>query len=186
MKRISLILALCAYVFTSWAYYDNYDFVENGIYYRILSSTKNEVNVNCYRVDYQGTSAQYFSNYSGSIIIPETVTYNGTTYRVTGIGTYAFYKCTNLISVEIPNSVTSIEAYAFAGCTSLTSVEIPYSVTRVNREVFIGCTSLTSVEIPNSVTSIGRAAFSGCTSLTLVEIPNSVTSIEDYAFAYCI
>ena len=97
----------------------------------------------------------------------------------------AFYGCTGLTSIEIPNSVTSIGNSAFYGCTGLTSVEIPNSVTSIGGDAFRGCTGLTSIVIPNSVTSIGDYAFSGCTGLTSVVIPNSVTSIGDYAFAYC-
>ncbi len=117
--------------------------------------------------------------------IPASVTYSGTTYSVTSIGEHAFYACSSLTSVTIPNSVTSIGAYAFKNCSSLTSVTIPNSVTSIGDEAFYGCSSLTSVSIPNSVTSIESAAFADCSSLTSVTIPNSVTSIGDYAFVDC-
>ena len=103
----------------------------------------------------------------------------------TWIGLSAFYNCTSLTSIEIPNSVTSIGSYAFEGCTSLTSVEIGDSVTSIGDYAFRGCTSLESIEIPNSVTSIGNYAFYNCTSLTSVEIGDSVTSIGQYAFYNC-
>ena len=66
----------------------------------------------------------------------------------------AFYACTSLTSVTIPNSVTEIGYMAFEGCTSLTSVTIPNSVRYIGWEAFEGCTSLTSVTIPNGVTEI--------------------------------
>ena len=106
-------------------------------------------------------------------------------YSVTSIGGSAFYWCSGLTSVAIPNSVTSIEYRAFSGCSGLTSVTIPTSVTSIGNYVFHGCSGLTSVTIPNSVTSIGYYAFSGCSGLTSITIPNSVTSIGNDAFSGC-
>ena len=127
----------------------------------------------------------YESIYSGDIVIPESVTYNGITYSVTSIGESAFQDCSSLTSITIPNSVTSIGDYAFSGCSGLTSVTIPNSVTSIGYMAFYNCTGLTSVTIPNSVTSIGGYAFSGCSGLTSVTIPNSVTSIGYMAFYNC-
>ena len=143
----------------------------------------------------------YYTSTDGNVVIPNSTDYFGAnilfnTYQdgqgliifdvpVTSIGYKAFYNCTSLTSVTIPNSVTSIGGYAFFGCTSLTSVTIPNSVTSIGREAFKGCSSLTSVTIPNSVTSIGYSAFYNCTSLTSVTIPDSVTSIGDTAFYDC-
>ena len=101
------------------------------------------------------------------------------------IGYNAFYGCTSLASITIPNSVTSIGDRAFYGCTSLTSVTIPNGVTSIGEYAFMNCTSLASVTIPNSVTSIGSSAFYDCTSLASVTIPNSVTSIGGSAFYGC-
>ena len=120
-----------------------------------------------------------------SVNVSPTISYQGTTYRVTSIGDYTFYYCESLTSVTIPNSVTSIGWYAFKGCSSLTSITIPNSVKSIGYAAFLSCESLTSVTIPNSVTSIGHTAFLGCESLTSVTIPNSVTSIGEGAFGGC-
>ena len=148
------------------------DVVEvDGIYYDISETT---------------ATVTYGDNkYSGDIVIPESITYNGSKYSVTSIGDWAFSFCSGLTSVTIPNSVTIIGRYAFDGCISLTSVTIPNSVTSIGDYVFIYCTGLTSITIPNSVTSVGDGAFSGCSGLTSITIPNSVTSIGELAFDEC-
>ena len=121
--------------------------------------------------------AKYLSN----IVIPAT--YKGG--AVVGIDLQAFYGCTSLASITIPDSVISIGGGAFAGCTSLTSMTIGDSVESIEDSAFQGCTSLASITIPDSVISIGESAFYGCTSLTSVTIGDSVERIENYAFSGC-
>ena len=156
-------------------------FEVNGIYYDITNSTNETV-----KVTYKGSYYYSYSNeYTGALSIPSSVTYNSTTYSVTSIGDGAFWNCTGLTSVTIPNSVTTIGDCAFEYCSGLTSVTIPNSVTTIGVFAFCGCRGLTSVIIPNSVTSIGDWAFEDCTGLTSVTIPNSVTEIGDKAFRDC-
>ena len=173
-KAILLLLAALCTAATTLAY----GFQSGDLYYNITSDTTVEVTYQEYRssTNYQGLT---------TTTIPETVTYNGTTYSVTSIGKSAFMWCSSLTSVTIPSSVTSIEYEAFTYCSSLTSVTIPNSVTSIGDHAFYGCSSLTSVTIPNSVTSIGNYAFWGCSSLTSISIPNSVTSIGEWAFSSC-
>ena len=118
----------------------------------------------------------YFDESSGAItgcdenvtkaVIPSEI--NGAS--VTSIGERAFYNCTSLTSITLPNSVKSIGDYAFDGCSSLTSIEIPNSVTSIGSLAFGHCDSLTSIKIPNSVTSLGDGAFTGCMSLTSINV----------------
>ena len=104
---------------------------------------------------------------------------------VTSIGGEAFYMCSYLTSMTIPNSVKSIGGSAFHNCGSLTSITIPNGVTSIGDWAFYNCVSLTSVTIPNRVTSIGEYTFSNCRSLTSVTIPNNVKNIRNGAFYEC-
>lgn len=105
---------------------------------------------------------------------------------VTSIGDYAFFGCSNLKSIKIPDTIRSIgKKDTFYKCESLTSVTIPEGVKSIGESTFDGCTCLRNVTIPESVTSIGYSAFYDCDSLTNVTIPESVTSIEGLAFAKC-
>ena len=122
------------------------------------------------------------------------------------IGESAFYDCSSLTSITIPNSVTSIGESAFYGCESLpvenglryvgtylvgvadkslSTYTIKKGTKWIGEYAFEECSSLTSITIPDSVTSIGEDAFWNCSSLTSITIPDSVTSIGAYAFNNC-
>lgn len=124
-------------------------------------------------------------DYTGTITIPPTITYDNEDYKVISIGWSAFNNCSDLTSVTIPNSVTSVGKESFVNCKSLTSITIPNSVTSIGEYAFSNCESLTSVNIPNLVTSIETSTFQWCSKLASVTIPNSVTSIEQNAFWRC-
>ena len=152
-----------------------------------ISASALKVKIDGIYYDISGTTAKVASGYScsGDIVIPESITYNASKYSVTSIGDWAFYECSGLTSITIPNSVTSIGERAFSSCSGLTSITISNSVTSIGKYAFCLCTGLTSITIPNSVTSIGNGAFTSCTGLTSVTIPNSVTSIGSSAFNGC-
>ena len=94
---------------------------------------------------------------------------------LTSIGYEAFYYCSALTSIEIPNSVTFIDSWAFELCSSLTSIEIPNSVTSIGNYAFYLCSGLTSVVISNSVTYIGKSVFSNCRNLEQIIVASGNT-----------
>ena len=104
---------------------------------------------------------------------------------VTSIGEYAFRTCKSLANIAIPDGVTNIGDYLFDGCINLANIAIPNGVTNIGDYAFNSCRNLTSITIPDGVTGIGRYAFKNCTSLISIVIPDSVTSIGRYAFSGC-
>ena len=133
------------------------------------------------------------SHHYGNIIYINDVAYQATSKAISsctfregtvGIGGLAFDRCTNLTSVNIPNSVTSMGGSAFSNCSGLTSITIGNGVTKISDSAFSNCSNLTSITIPNNVTSIGTYAFNG-SGLASIEIPNSVTKIDEATFRYC-
>lgn len=184
-----------------------HDLEVDGIYYK--KSSNNSVSVT-----YKGNSYSGFNEYSGTVIIPESITYNDVTYSVTVIGARAFYGCTDLTSVFIGNSVTSIGDYAFYNCSGLTSLTIPNSVTSIGDYALSGCTGIKDLTIEDGeeILRIGESGeyrlLSDCpleqlylgrnlsyyrgyspfyenSTLKSIIVSNSVTRIENYAFYGC-
>ncbi len=117
----------------------------------------------------------YHSSITNAIIKP----------GVTRIGVYAFYNCTSMWRIEIPDTVTTIGRSAFTFCESLGTVQIPNSVVGIGDSAFSYCSGLEYITIPDSVTRIGRYAFDHCFRMTRIIIPASVTSIGNDAFNSC-
>ena len=152
MRKIKLLLLLMLLPMAVSAH----DFEVDGIYYIITDTIEKEAWVSCRG----GTYDSYSNEYSGEVVVPETATYNGITYSITGIRSGAFESCTLLTSVSISNSVIEIGKYAFAYCSNLASVSFGNSVTTIGASAFRS-TKLTNFDIPSSVTYIGTGAFEG-------------------------
>ena len=200
MKHIKHLFALCLLLCTTVA--TAHDFEVDGICYNITDATKKTV-----EVTFQGDNAdlQNHSRYNGKVVIPESVVYKGTTYRVTGIGLSAF-DTTYLESIVIPASVETIGRTAFLR-SRLTEIEIPNSIVWVEHDafsetpwyanqpdgaVYVGkvlygykgtMPENTSFVVEDGTTGIAAGAFNRCTGLTNIEIPNSVMWIGQNAFS---
>lgn len=144
--------------------------------------------------------------YSGDIIVPDSVRFNGSTYAVTRVNDMAFFRCPDLRSVTlpgtltaigksafsysgleriaVPDDVTTVGAYAFSNCHSLAEVKLGTSLLSLSNGVLYNCGALTSLQIPASVAKIGVSALS-CSGLKAIDIPSSVKEIGDSALAQC-
>ena len=140
------------------------------------------------------------SNSLKSVIIPESVSNNGTTYRVTALTEKSFEGRHDIISLSIPSSITSIGEDAFMDCGSnievyITSLEAWCEVKFGNQQssplsnaktLFIDGKVVKDLVIPNGITSIPHYSFYQCKSITSLNIPNSVTSVGSSAFEDCV
>lgn len=186
---VTAALLLCSIVANA------HDFVVDGIYYKITSSTNLTV-----EVTYQGSSySTYADEYSGEVVIPTTVTYGGSTYSVTSIGDYAFHSCKKLTSVVISEGVTSVGDFAFNSCSGLFHITLPKSLQSVGDYAFGSCNNLVEVSISNieawcavvfdsyysnPLELAGNLYLNG-TLVNKLVIPEGVTSIGKRAFSGC-
>ncbi|MBO6117570.1 MAG: leucine-rich repeat protein [Bacteroidales bacterium] len=156
-----------------------YDFEKDGIYYNINSDSTVGVTY------HHKSDSVYYSDYSGEVTIPSSVTYNGTTYSVTLIDSNAFRGCTGLTSITIPNSVEILGIGALRDCTGLKEVKMGSNVKVISHYAFWGCTNLLEISLGDNLDTIDYAAFYGCSSLKNISIPNSTTFIGEYVFGEC-
>lgn len=141
-------------------------FEEDGISYDILSDEEHTVEV-----------VNNNSAYVGDVVIPARVQHEGVMYTVAAIHFQAFFKCTQLYSVSIPETVTDMGRYSFTQCTSLEEVTLPKNAAVIPDGMFWGCTSLKGVALPSGVTEIGDYAFANCSALQDINLPAGLTFI---------
>ena len=126
-----------------------------------------------------GPYAFYQVNFTGDLVIPESVT---------SLGAYAFCGCDNFDgTLTLPNSLETINNYTFSGCSGFTGeLIIPESVTSIGNLAFNSCRSFTgTLVIPENIVTIGSNAFSSCDGFTALELNDNITSIGSGAFRYC-
>lgn len=151
-------------------------FEVDGIMYEIRTTTP--------PLEVAVTHKSSYGQYSGDIVIPETVSDDTNTYQVTAIGNSAFSECAGLLSVVLPNTVTEIGDNAFSNCWVLKTIDLSSSINYIGENSFLSCSSLSTISLGNTLQKIGNQAFrsSGLTSIT---IPDSVKIIGSYAFGFC-
>lgn len=166
MKQLLSLILLAVLPMAASAY----DAGIGGIYYNFSNGEAT--------VTYKGDNGATANSYSGDVVIPETVTFEGVVYKVTCIGGYAFYNCKELTSVIIPDGVTSIGdaegGYTFYKCTSLTRIDIPYTVTSLGDGTFYNCSALADIYCyADEIPSTGNYVFYGLPADATLHVPVS-------------
>ena len=148
--------------------YKNYIEHENLAYY---INDENTVDIAGFPI---GQSSQ-------ELIIPEDITYEGKTYNVTGIASYAFDHNSTLTNVVIPEHITSIGSCAFEGA-SIVSLQMSSAFTSIGGYVFSECTNLSNVSIESmQYNTLPSNMFYNCNNITSISLPPTITSIGNYA-----
>jgi len=124
-----------------------YDFMVDSISYNIIGDNEVEVTGN--------DSIKV----KGELILPSSVVHDGITYQVTRIGRNAFYNCSELTFVAVPEGVTTLCWFAFAGCSSLQYLELPNSLTTIEQHALFGCKAITEFYVPRNLVNIAYNAF---------------------------
>lgn len=178
--KIKIMLAVLCFQFGISA--SAYDFEIDGIYYEIVS--------------FDDWTCRIVSGdvvYTGDIVIPNEVTYNGRTLKVTEIGDDAFNGCADLKTLSIEDGTETLSLGSSNGTNALfsdCSLETLYVGRNLSYETIYSPfyeeeSLLTKVAIGPYVTEIGDYMFYGCTGLTEVTIPSSVVEIGECAFFGC-
>ena len=140
------------------------------------------------------------NKYSGDIVIPDTVSYNGRTYNVTGANHLAFALCNGLTAISLPNTLKNMYSNVFQGCTNLVKTNFRGTVKQwcdivfnengsnpvtFSKKLYINDTLITNLHIPGNVSTVPQYAFYNDTALLDVIIDSGVTEIKARAFGNC-
>ncbi len=151
------------------------DTASNGVYKVEVSSAENG------EVIYSKPASK-----TATVTIPDTITIDGITYKVTSIAKDAFKNDKKLTKVTVGKNVETIGASAFSGCKKLKTVKLGKNLVTIGDKAFSGCTALKKITIPSKVTKLGKQAFYKCSKLETVTMGLGLQEIGDSAFYKCV
>ena len=200
MTKKAFLLIVCAWISSiAWS---SERIEVNGVYYLFHGDS---ATVTYTGVEKLGPYTFPVSDYSGTVIVPDSVQYEGNWYHVTEVGNNAFQQ-SYVRSVTLPESVTKIGTDAFRSATNLQSINIPSGVTYIEDKTFAGCNSLPVINgiryadtyllattdktqsnytISEGTKWIAEEAFKDCSAATSITLPSSILSIGTSAFRGC-
>lgn len=165
-------------------------FALNGVSYKILSIAEGNMNV-CATyhkpegaVDRKSIATANLAGYTGNVIIPTKVSYQGKIFNVSSLNDSIFYGAAEMTSAVLPDGLVSIPRHAFYECSKLEKVEIPATVTSIGAYAFTYCSVIDNIQLPERLTSLGDRCFFQTPSLSNINIPAGLTTLPQYCFSY--
>ena len=151
------------------------DFTVDGVNYEKTSDTE----VRIVKADEYGKK-----KYGGDFVIPDEITQDGKTYKVTSIADFAL-RSSEITSLKIGANLKVIPDNAFKNCKQLVTVEMTDNTTAIGENAFDECVVLQSVKMSKGLVSLGKSAFYTDAALTSIELPGGVEKIDEYTFYGC-
>lgn len=165
-------------------------FVDDGLQFTVLTESESGNTVNVGHIDYDFTL-------SGDVVIPASITHDGTEYSVTALADNAFLLCSGITSINLPATITQIGSDAFSSCYDLSAINVAADnadfcsedgiLFNKDKTMLMACpkTKTGKYEVPQSVTQLWNHCFHSCRYLTEIVVPEGVTSIGTFAFLGC-
>lgn len=178
MRCIILFLGICSFLVNSNAKTTTIT-ADNGVRY-ILDLDNHTAEVT-YKNGFSVANTK--SNYTFTdIVIPEKVKYQDEEYLVTSIGDQAFYNCSNLIHIEVPDNIVSIGESAFYKCQNLIAFDFPEELTSIGKAAFYWCSKIESLVFPLKLTELPEIGFEYFYALNYILFPPGISYIGNNSF----
>ena len=177
MKKLLLTLLVAMLALPGFARDIEYSYEDQTLTYTVIDEEAKTVRTK------DGVSNTAGNEVSGNLVIPSQIKDGDETYHVVAIGEYAFYRCSGLTSITIPEAVTSIRDSAFEGCSGLTSITIPEAVTSIGAYAFRGCSGLNTVILPKMLETLEGGAFAECDKIRNV-VYTATNPVESFSSVF--